>query len=92
MEEKMKKLIYILTVISLIIIILLNLLFTSCLDTEEHIEIDGNKFIYIIGILSLALLLYFLSTYINRNKKNFEKHTVFIALGIFIQYYMVYNS
>ena len=86
----MEKIIYILTVISLIIIILLNLLFTSCLNTEEHIEIDGNKFIYIIGILSLSLLLYFLSTYINRNKKNFEKHTVFIAFGIFILFNIIW--
>lgn len=66
----MKKIIYILGVIFLVIIILLNVLFTAHLDNQEHITIEWHNIIYVIG---LALLGGFLFWGTQKLDKHFRK-------------------
>ncbi|MCI8620688.1 MAG: hypothetical protein HFJ50_02455 [Clostridia bacterium] len=47
----MKKIIYFCGIIALIIVILLNILFTANLNIDEKINIEFNNFFYIFGVI-----------------------------------------
>lgn len=71
----MKKIIYFCTLIFLSIIIVLNVIFTANLDLSEHITIEFNNFIYIIGMIILAISLYIINKVINEKiYKDIEKN------------------
>lgn len=92
----MKKIIYILGILFLGIIIILNLLFTAYLDSSEHVNISFNNWMYTIGVILVALLVYILTKIIDkflynngesRLKKNLRR-TLFV---IVIALYIVFN-
>ena len=43
----MKKIVYYFGILFVLVVILVNLLFTARLDTSEHVEINFNEFFYI---------------------------------------------
>lgn len=92
----MKKIIYTLTIFFLIVIIILNVLFTSNLDTSEHIEINFNSLSYISGVIFLGTLLYLLTKLVNaylyNNVISQEKEKIRKKLFIiFLAIYIVFN-
>lgn len=73
--SKLKKLIYYLGILFLVIIIILNFAITSFLDKSEHIIMKFNSFLYIAGIIVLGLFVYFITKTINKylyDKSNFK--------------------
>ena len=66
----MKKIIYTFGLIALAIIIALNLIFTANLDAGEHIKINNNSFIYVVGIIFLGLSIYVITEIINNKLYN----------------------
>lgn len=90
----MKKIIYFCTLIFLSIVIFLNLIFTANLDSSEHITIEFNSFLYIIGIIVLGISLYIINKTINEKlyedieKKKKARKILFI---ITISIYAIFN-
>lgn len=90
----MKKIIYFCTLIFLSIIIVLNVIFTANLDLSEHITIEFNNFIYIIGMIILAISLYIINKVINEKiykdieKKKKIRKILFIST---ITIYVIFN-
>ena len=84
----MKKIIVFLGVIFLLTIIILNIIYTSTLDLSEHITIDTNSILYIIGLIITGTLIYFISRTIN---KNINKIFLFISLFIYITFTIVWT-
>lgn len=90
----MKKIIYFCTLIFLSIIIVLNLIFTANLDLSEHITINFNSFLYIIGMLILGISLYIINKVINEKlyedieKKKKIRKILFISI---ITIYAIFN-
>ena len=73
--SKLKKLIYYLGILFLVIIIILNFAITSFLDKSEHIIMKFNSFLYIAGIILLGLFVYFIAREIDKylyDKSNFK--------------------
>ena len=62
----MKKIIYFIGILCLIVIIILNIIFTARIDNFEHITIKFNNFTYIIGLIILGSFLFFISKIINK--------------------------
>lgn len=89
----MKKIIYILGILFLGIIIILNLLFTAYLDSSEHVNISFNNWMYTIGVILVALLVYILTKIIDkflynngesRLKKNLRRTLFVIVIAVYI--------
>ena len=89
----MKKIIYILGILFLVIIIILNLLFTAYLDSSEHVNISFNNWMYTIGVILVALLVYILTKIIDkflynngesRLKKNLRRTLFVIVIAVYI--------
>lgn len=96
----MKKIIVFLGVIFLLTIIILNIIFTATLDLSEHITIDTNSILYIIGLIITGTLIYFISRTINKNinnqkdlkvKMKINKIFLFISLFIYITFTIVWT-
>ncbi len=94
----MKKIIYIFGILFLSIVIIINLIFTAKLDNGEHITINYNTFIYILGLILLGILIFIATRYINKylynedcDKKKKNRKILFItALTIFIIFNIVW--
>lgn len=94
----MKKIIYIFGILALAIVIILNLIFTAKLDNGEHITINYNRFIYIVGLIILGILIFMATKYINKylynddseKKQKLRKILFIIALTIFILFNIVW--
>lgn len=96
----MKKIIYILGILFLAIVIILNLLFTANLDASEHITIKFNNYIYIIGIVLLATLIFFTTRIINKklytneenkSKKKLRTILFILAFSIYIAFTVIWT-
>lgn len=85
----MKKIITILSIFSLLIIIVLNIVFTSVLDTSEHIKINLNSFSYIFCIILLVIILYFLTKFIDSHLYNVITNKTLFIISLTI--YIVFN-
>lgn len=80
------------------IVIILNLIFTAKLDNGEHITINYNKFIYIVGLILLGILIFMATRYINKylynedsdKKKKLRKILFIVALSIFIIFNIIW--
>lgn len=87
----MKKLICIFTIIALLIVMILNILFTAKLDSSEHITIMKNSFIYDIGVILLAIIIYIITEIFNKQlykndsekKKNLRKRLFISAVVVY---------
>lgn len=93
----MKKIIYFCTLIFLSIVIVLNLIFTANLDSSEHITIEFNSFLYIIGIIVLGISLYIINKTINEKlyediekKKKVRKILFIITISIYAIFNIVW--
>lgn len=89
----MKKIIYIIAIIFLSIVVILNLIFTANLNESEQIRINFNSFIYILGIILLAVLLYLsakvINKYLYKDDVNIEKKEKF-RKKLFISVIVIY--
>lgn len=95
----MKKIIYICGVIFLSIVIILNLIFTAKLDNSEHIIINFNSFIYVIGLVLGGILIYFITKIGNKylykekdfeSKKKIRKWLFIACLTIYILFNIIW--
>ena len=69
-EKTLKKLIYIIGIIFLAIITILNFIFTAKLDSSEHIIINFNNPIYILGLIIVGILIFIITNLINKHLEN----------------------
>lgn len=91
----MKKIIYFIGIVFLVIVAILNLTFTAKLDSSEHINISHNTLIYIIGLLILGISIFLLNKLFysklydenNNRKKKIRK----ILFAITIILYVLFN-
>ncbi len=87
----MKKLIYVIGIICLILVTTLNILFTAILDSSEHIEIKNNTFIYILGIMLFGILIYVITNVIDKKCMNLTSKKKRKLLIIIISVYAIIN-
>ncbi len=87
----MKKIIYICGIVALLLVIILNLVFTAKLDNSEHITITYNTFLYIIGVVLLAVLIFVLARLANKylykdeNSKTLKKlRKILFVISVFL--------
>ena len=66
----MKKLIQILGIIALAIVVVLNIVYTADMNSGEQISINFNNFLYIIGLIVTAVLIYWITKVINKHLYN----------------------
>lgn len=69
----MKKIIYIIGIISILIVTIINLVFTAKLDLSEHIKISYNSIFYMLSIILAGILIYFLIKKFDEKIENSEK-------------------
>ena len=92
----MKKIIYFLGISFLILIVILNLIFTANLNTEECIKIDYNSFIYISGIIIMGIIIYYFSIFLNKylynneEKARIRKKLLIFAMVIYILFNIIW--
>ncbi len=89
----MKKIINILGLIFLVIIVILNIMFTANLDSSEHIEIRNNNIMYILSITILAILIVKISDVINKKLDNVldSKKIKKIVFIVIITLFAIFN-
>lgn len=86
----MKKLFAIIGIIFLSIVILLNICFTAFLDASEHITINNNNILYVLGLVLVGILIYFLTNFINKilykddKRKKLRKWLFIAVISIYI--------
>ena len=66
----MKKIISIIGIIALTTITILNFIFTAKIDASEHVTINLNNPIYIIGLILLGAIIFIITNKINKKYKN----------------------
>lgn len=57
----MKKIVYLFAIIFLVMIVIVNIVFTTYLDTSEQAIIQTNHLGYILGVLLVGILIYFIT-------------------------------
>lgn len=85
----MKKIIYIIGIISLLIVTGINLIFTAKLDLSEHVIINYNNIFYIISIILVEILIYFITRKLDKKLEKSEKEKK-IRKNIFIAALVIY--
>ena len=89
----MKRLIQVLGIIALLIVVALNIFYTADMNSGEQVSIKANKFIYVIGLLFVALLIYFVTEIINKwlyngvneeKKRKLRKAIAAVLIGIYL--------
>ncbi len=81
----MKKLIKLIGIFCLIIISVLNIVFTAFLDNSEHISITCNTFLYIIGIILFGIFIYIITDifdkkYIKLDNRKKRKYLIIVLV------------
>ena len=86
----MKKVFAVIGIVFLSIVILLNICFTAFLDASEHITINNNNILYVLGLILVGILIYFLTNFINKRlykddkRKKLRKWLFIAVIGIYI--------
>ena len=62
----MKKIVYLFAIIFLVMIVIVNIVFTTYLNTSEQAIIQTNHLGYIIGVLLVGILIYFITHRVNQ--------------------------
>lgn len=83
-ENKVKKIIHIIGIISLLIIVAVNLVFTATLDVSEKITINFNSILFTISIMISILIIYFITKILDKqlnkdSRKNIKKEIFWIV-------------
>ncbi len=89
----MKKIIYYLGILFLIIVLILNIVFTAKIEPSEHVIISFNSIIYLIGVVSLGFFIFFISKIIDiklskesdKSNKNIKKY---LLIAIVLAYFL----
>lgn len=82
----MKKIIYFIGIICLIVVTILNILFTAILDNSEHIKITNNTILYTIMNLLLVAIIYVVTNIIDKKCKNTnfnKKKILIVTIGVY---------
>ena len=92
-RKKLKKIIYILGILALAIITILNIVYTAKLDMGEHITINFNSIIYIIGVVVLSLIIFFVTKIIDKylykdENESKQKIRKFLFIGALVIYFL----
>ena len=96
----MKKIIFGLGVIFLALIIILNIIYTTQIDAGEHVTINFNSLIYILGLIVVGLAIFFVSKLIDKHlfndtekKSKHEIRVILFAISIvaYIAFMIVWN-
>ena len=86
----MKKIFAVIGIIFLTIVIMLNIFFTAFLDASEHITINNNNILYVLGLILVGIAIYFLTNFINKilykddRRKKLRKWLFIGVIGIYI--------
>ena len=88
----MKKIIYICGILALVMVLILNILFTANLDASEHITISFNSIIYIIFLALLAGAIFYIAHILDKHlyneetekKKKIRKALLIVSMAIYI--------
>ena len=86
----MKKFFTVIGITFLGIVLLLNIFLTANLDASEHITINFNSFFYILGLAIVNLIIYFLTSKLNKflykdeKRKKLRISLFIIVIGIYI--------
>lgn len=89
----MKKLIQILGIIALAIVVVLNIVYTADMNFGEQISINFNNFLYIIGLIVTAVLIYWITKVINKHlyngineekKRKLRLISVIVAVSVYL--------
>ena len=89
----MKKLIQILGIIALAIVVVLNIVYTADMNSGEQISINFNNFLYIIGLIVTAVLIYWITKVINKHlyngineekKRKLRLISVIVAVSVYL--------
>lgn len=86
----MKKIFAVIGIIFLTIVIMLNICFTAFLDASEHITINNNNILYVLGLVLVGILIYFLTNFINKilykddKRKKLRKWLFIAVISIYI--------
>ena len=88
----MKKIIYICGILALVMVLILNILFTANLDASEHITISFNSIIYIILLALLAGAIFYIAHILDKHlyneetekKKKIRKALLIVSMAICI--------
>lgn len=95
----MKKIIYFLGILFLAIIVILNILFTANLDALEHITIQFNSIIYMMGLAILGIVIFGITKIIHKclyqdadseEKKKIRKRVFIAAIVIYAIFNIVW--
>ena len=93
----MKKIIYFCGILFLTIVVILNLLFTAHLNAGEHITIEFNSFLYVIGLILIGLFIFLITKLIDKhlfndtNKKP-KKEVRILLLVTALVFYLLFSS
>ena len=92
-RNKLKKIIYILGILGLVIITILNIVFTAKLSMSEKITINYNTIIYVIGIIVLSLIIFFITKIIDKHlykeeSESKQKLRKFLFIGALVIYFL----
>lgn len=86
----MKKIIYACGVLFLSIVIILNILFTANLDASEHITINLNNIVYILGLIICGIIIFVFTRFIN--EKKIRKKLLIAILLIYILFTIIWTA
>lgn len=93
--KRLKKIIYIISIIFLSIVVVMNLLCTSRLDSAEHVEIQLNNLIYIIGLIVVGILIMFFTqkanNYLYKENNNKRKYLFYISIFAYILFNIIWG-
>ena len=99
-EKTLKRIIFGLGVIFLALIFILNIMYTTQIDAGEHVTINFNSLIYILGLIVVGLAIFFVSKFIDKHlfndtekkSKHITRVILFaIAIVIYIVFMIVWN-
>lgn len=86
---KLKKIIYLFSIIFLCVIFILNILFTANLNSSEVINIDFNNLIYIFGLIISGTLIFLISQGLDKKLNNVEPKKKKILLVLVFSIYII---
>lgn len=85
----MKKIISGIGILFLTIIILLNMFYTASLDAKEHIKINFNSLLYIVGLMLIGITIFWgsrrINLYLEHSNKKLKKY---LLIGAFSTYFI----
>ena len=95
----MKKLVYFLGILFLLLIVVLNILFSTRMDTWELVTISFNNPLYVLSFILLGIAIFALAYFIDKHlyndinpekKKKLRKILFGVAIGVYILFSLLW--